>query len=182
MAPPRLGPDAIDAMQPSDRERLEARKRRLQAKLARAREGEYLRPLIPVLRQSPVRASRLGVRALTPILAPVMALEGRGERVDWSRLSGGVCGVWTTRPERDALFRTALADLTRPDDRVVVVWHPLSAGLRLRAVDADRLAPQILDAAPEAWVIPADRPGWLIEAALFDQELCYASGLIRPVS
>ncbi len=168
-------------MQPSDRARLEARKQRLQAKLARARAGQYLRPLIPLLRQSGTRCSRVGVRALAPILAPVTALEGRGERVDWSRLPGAVRRVWTTRPERDALFRTALSELIRPDARVVVVWHPLSAGLRLRAEDADRLAPQILDAAPEVWVAPPDRPGWLIEAALFDQEVCYASGLIRPV-
>ncbi len=168
-------------MQPSDRERLEAGKRRLRARLARAREGEYIRPLIPNLRQPRTRCSRVSVRALAPILAPIMALEGRSERVDWSRLPGGVCHAWEAWPERDALFRRALAELTGRDDRVVAIWHPLSAGLRLRARDADRLAPQILDAATEVWILPAERPGWLIEVARFDQEVCYAPSLIRSL-
>ena len=168
-------------MQPSDRERLEARKQRLRATLIRSRDGEYLRPLVTTLRQPPTRCSRVSVRALASILGPVMALEGKGDRIDWAQLPEGACNVWDTRPDRDALFRRALGELARPTDRIIVAWHPLRAGLRIRAGDADRLAPDILDAAPDLWVVPADRPGWLIEVAHFDHQVCYARTLARRV-
>jgi hypothetical protein len=168
-------------MDQTDRDRLEFKKARTRARLARAHEGQYLRPLIVPLRRSGLRCSRVGARALSTLLAPVVGLDGRDGRIDWARLPDGTCRAWTSREKRDDLFRHALEALARPSDRILVVWHPMFAGLRIRAGDAAGLTTALLDAAPEVWVLPADRPGWLIESALFDNEICFARTLTRAV-
>lgn len=157
-------------------EKLQRLKARQRARMRRIEDGRYLRPLLPVLRAAGVRGRRLAPEAVQRLVAPFAGLPGRDERFDWSRIPGGERRWHETDQDRGAAVREALSACGRPGERLAVIWHTHAAGFRLRAEDLlARLAP-ILDAGTEVWIVSADRPGWIIEVARFDREVCWLRG------
>lgn len=156
--------------------RLEALKERLQKRRRRAAEGEYLRPLLPALRAAGVQARRLSPAQVQAALGDLTSGPGQDERLLWSAIPQGVCRPWRDAAERTALIREALSACCDGAAKVAVVWHPCSAGLRVRADDLARHAALILDGSPEIWLCDAAGGGWLIEIARFDKEVCWFRG------
>lgn len=161
-------------MTPDQRHRLEHLKAQSRKRVARADAGQYFRPLIPHLRRARYRCRSIGVKELSVTLSLITKLEGQDERLLWTHLKGAVRSVWQLPFEREHLFVQALGNLTSAGDRVVVAWHTHAAGLLAKAEDVARLAPLILDSAPVVWVVPFQGPPWIIEAAQFDREICFA--------
>lgn len=160
-------------MEIREQNRLQFLKARLNGRLLRAQEGEYLRQVVPTLRAERVRCSRVNLPGIGRALAPITSMKARGDRLDWSCSSEARCEIWDDRSYRDRIFRKAIEFLSNPEERLVVVWHSHAAGLRIRAASASRLASPLLDVSPLVWIVPDDSPRWLIEVARLDRELCF---------
>lgn len=160
-------------MEIREQARLQFLKARLNGRLRRAQEGEYLRQVLPTLRAERVRCRRVNLPEINRALAPISSMKARGERPDWSCMSEARCEIWDDRSDRDRIFRKAVKILSTPEERLVVVWHSHAAGLRIGAASASRLASPLLDASPLVWIVPDDSPRWLIEVARMDRELCF---------
>ena len=141
--------------------------------MRRVEEGAYLRPLLPTLRAAAVRGRRQSPSALETALAAFTALPGKDERFDWGRIPRAERRSYGSAEDRARAVGEALAQCHRPNERLVVVWHPRSAGFRLRTEDFLNVMSPLLDAAPEVWIISDERPDWIIETARFDCEVCW---------
>ena len=123
-----------------------------------------------------MRCRRLSPPRVQAALGALTSGPAQDERLLWTAIPHGVCRGWRDEAERTARVGEALAVCCDPDAKVAVVWHPASAGLRLRADDLMRHAASILDASPEVWICAADGGDWLIEIARFDREVCWFRG------
>lgn len=159
-------------MTPDEQERLKYLKAQTVLKRHRTDEGRYLRPLLPMLRERRIRCSRIAGRDIAAVLGPVTGMAGRDDRLDWSSIAPSECNTWNDLEQRDQLFCRAIDGVVRPRERLAVVWHTHFTGLFIREDAVRQTAGALLDAAPLLWLVSADSPRWIIEAAHFDREVC----------
>lgn len=137
------------------------------------------RELAPLLCALGHRPRKLPPVVLEPLLAFLVDLPGRDERLLWQEIRGSVRLCWDTADQCAATIDQAADALGVADDRLALVVHPAEAGLMLR-----RSA--LLSAWPvlhprlygTIWIFDMSAPVRLIEVSYVDRETCYSPFLV----
>lgn len=165
-------------MKPADRDRLVQRRALLAARLKRRQLGEHSWPMQQEMRRRGLTAARVGPAAAQAALARLTDGPGLDERLDWSFVTDARRRQWGVETNASDLIAEAFDDLgVRGAERVLLVWHPGLAALRVRSADLVKLADIALRAHPEVWVCSADGDDWLVESSRFDREICWGRPL-----
>lgn len=163
-------------MDPARRTALAERRRLLDLRRRRTEQSAAFRRVAVPLCAAGVRFSKLVPSRNAALFGPLTAGPGQDEELDFACIADAQIVSWSTSAERDALCRRVLAAVAGEDESVALVWHPVIAGIRLRASALRAHITPLLDQGrgQTTWIASAAGGRWLVQVGFWSRTISYA--------